>query len=202
LASVGNSKKFSFSRARPSGLFPAKRFGCEDAENSSECMSTASTGSDHSDMCVRMCQSASDSPSLYERIDESSGSDEELVNGRRLGGLWKSLSIRSGGSGKYCSNEMSQGDRLGLDLLESSSEKRFSDHEIWKGCVVNGAKSMRGVRAPMTFWPYWVYQMYDSYALAHNAAGNDSLLSLLSVCSNIYLSPCSWIHSFMLVNMN
>ena len=187
MASVGNSRKFSFSRALHSGLSPAKRFVYDDAENSSECMSTGSTGSDHSDMCVKMRQSASDSPGLYERFDESSNSDEELVHGRRRG-MQNSLSSRSGGSGKYCSNEMSQGDRLGLDSLESSSGKRSSGHEICKVCIVNGAKSMCGGRAPMTFWPHWVYQMYDSYALARNAAGNDSLLTFVHLQQYISFS--------------
>lgn len=162
LASVSNSSMFSFSRPLPSSLSPAKRFGHEDAENYSECMSVASTGSDHSDIGMRMCQSAGDSPSLYERIDGSSSSDEELLCERRQK-LQKSLSCRSGGSGH--SKKGRDDDRRGCDSVDSSPEKGSS----WKGgYIVNGAKYM--CAAPLTFWPRWVYQMYDSYALAWRAA--------------------------------
>ncbi|ONK79086.1 uncharacterized protein A4U43_C01F2800 [Asparagus officinalis] len=174
LASVGNSRKFSLSHAVPSGLSPNKRLTYEDAENSSECMSPASAESDHSDVCMRICPSASDSLSLYERIYESSSSDEESVYGRRKR-LPKSFSTRSTrstrsrASGKHCTKKLSKDDRLGWDSPESSAEKRSSDHEKWKGgCTVDGAK--RVCRAPMSFWPHWVYQMYDSYALAQRAA--------------------------------
>lgn len=179
LASTSNPRMY-FSHPLHSSPSPAKRFGHEDAANYSECMSIASTGSDHSDICTRICQSTGDSPSLYERIDASSSSDEELLGGRRQK-LRKSLSCRSGGSGH--SKKSRDDDGFGCDSVNSSPEKGST----WKGgYIVGGAKYM--CPAPLTFWPCWVYQMYDSYALAWRAAGNVPFLSIFP-CAVVYIFP-------------
>lgn len=160
LASVPNSGKSSSLHPVSLCLSRNKQFGDEDDENNSECASVASTGNDHLDIWMSACPSRSDSPSLRERIDGSCSSDEEVVQGQRRR-LQRSPSSRSGGSNKYCSPKVSQSHVLGLDSLESSPEKRSSS-------VVNHAKCIYA--APMSFWPRWVYQMYDSYALARVVA--------------------------------
>lgn len=176
LASFRSPGKFSLSRQVPSRDSPAKQFGYEDADSNSECTSVASPGSEHTDMWSRMSQTASNSCGLHEKIDEPSSSDEESGGGQRQR-LRISLSGRLGGLNRHGSPKMSQGYGHTSNSLESPSDKGYSDHEAYKGgYVTNRAKSVYG--APMSYWPHWVYHMYDSYVLARIAAGNVSILSI------------------------
>ncbi|KAJ6838773.1 uncharacterized protein M6B38_319445 [Iris pallida] len=159
LASVGNFRKCSFPCTIPVDPFPEKQHGHEDAESSSECMSVASTGSDNSELCMRMCSSLSDFPSRHQWLDESSSEDEESVHRRRQKLQKSCLSSRSSAS---CYNHK----KLGWG---SSPEKGSTDDEISKDGRSN-IFTKRINRAAMSFWPHWVYQMYDSYALARRAA--------------------------------
>lgn len=170
LASVSNLQKYNFSHAVTSGVSPSKKHVYEDAEKDSECMSGASIASDHSEMDMRMCPSAADSPDGYGRIDESSSSDDELVRGRGQG-VRRSYSSRSGGSDQcYTREKMSEDDRSRWDSVEVPSPgKRYSKGEKWEGnWGINDSKRVH--RAAMSFWPQWVYQMYDAYSLARRAA--------------------------------
>jgi hypothetical protein len=41
-------------------------------------------------------------------------------------------------------------------------------------------------QAPLSFWPRWAYEMYDSYSLSRRAAGTK-----LFLCSFLFLLNCS-----------
>lgn len=146
LASVNNSRKISSS---------AKQLNYEEAENSLECMSGENTDSDHSDTCMRTCTSSSSSPNQYRKTYETSSSDEELILER---------SQKFDNSDKHRDQKTRKTDKLDFDSIKSSppSNLRRDRHTI------KHAKIMKG--APVAFWPWWVYKMYDSYALASRAA--------------------------------
>ncbi|EHA8589614.1 Protein cereblon [Cocos nucifera] len=163
LASVGNFRKCSFSRAASLGDSPDKRRACEDIDNDWERMSATSTVSDHS------ATDSSDSPHGY-GVDKSLSGDEDFMDG------WDQRRR------KFCSDGFSRSDQvhkcakfdedenLGWDSVEEyASGKRSGDREKReRHGAVHEKKWM--FCAPLSFWPHWVYQMYDSYSLARRAA--------------------------------
>ena len=64
------------------------------------------------------------------------------------------------------------------DDLECEMKDRSNKHEGSPECRVTKERFRAVTRrkgsyqAPLTFWPHWVYQMYDSFALARRAAGD------------------------------
>ncbi|XP_074573756.1 uncharacterized protein LOC141830172 isoform X2 [Curcuma longa] len=158
VASISNFHRGSFTCVTPSRISPAKRQGFDGAENSWECGSYGSITSDHStDMKLLVSTSDSgDSFGIYDRFDEPS-SDEEFMHGQDRK-MKKSLSKILGGLAKSC--------KFGS---EHSPGKISDDCEKWeRNLVVN--KSKWQSPAPLSFLPFWMYQMYDSYSLAHRAA--------------------------------
>ncbi|XP_010915397.1 uncharacterized protein [Elaeis guineensis] len=163
LASVSNFRKCSFSHAALLGASPAKRRACVDIDNDWERMSAASIVSDHS------ATDSSDSPHRY-GVDESLSGDEDFMDG------WDQRRRKFHSEGFSRSDQVhkcvkfDEDDNLGWDSVEDfASGKRSGDWEIReRHRAVHEKKSV--FCAPLSFWPHWVYQMYDSYALARRAA--------------------------------
>ncbi|XP_065044188.1 uncharacterized protein LOC135676671 isoform X1 [Musa acuminata AAA Group] len=159
LASISNFQRPSFAHVTCSSGSPFKQHGHEDAETSWDCMSYGSITSDHSmDMRVSLSPSDSgDSPCIFERSAEPSSVDEEFMheqNGRHKNSVSKILG-KSSQSCKYG--------------IEWSPRERSDDGEKVESNLAT-SESKWQFNAPMTFLPYWAYQMYDSYSLARRAA--------------------------------
>ncbi|KAJ0986400.1 hypothetical protein J5N97_004756 [Dioscorea zingiberensis] len=153
LAAVNNLSKCAPSHPESSRVPLSKHLGYEDAESDWECMSATSTFSDHSMMDMR---TPTDSPREGERFDALSSSDDDLISGHAPR-LQKCYLNKSGGSDQS-HGKLSEDESMRSDLAGASSSGR------------GPIKSAGQRRAPMAFWPYWVYQMYDSYSLARKAA--------------------------------
>ncbi|KAK8948374.1 hypothetical protein KSP39_PZI005536 [Platanthera zijinensis] len=166
LASVTNFRKCHFPSAKLSSITPARLHHKVQTENDWECLSGTSIGSDNSEMDFKFCLSGTDSSCGYERIRECTSSDEEFAH--RPGQLrGNSRGSKSHGSDQiFKFGNLGESHRHGLDAaIESSPDKRSSGVKYG---VIDGFR--RIPRASVSFWPEWVYQMYDSYALAQRAA--------------------------------
>ncbi|PKA57239.1 hypothetical protein AXF42_Ash002543 [Apostasia shenzhenica] len=166
LAAVSDTKGCNYPRGCASEFSPSKACKKKYNENDWECMSGASFSSDYSDMDVKLCSSATACSCKCERIQECSSSDEEfahIIGQRRR----KPCPCRLSGLYQNCQCRNLPESRLGLDSVEESSAEKISNAA--KYGVIHS--SSRVPRASMSFWPLWVYQMYDSYSLARKAAG-------------------------------
>ncbi|XP_058074180.1 uncharacterized protein LOC131222940 [Magnolia sinica] len=165
LASVSNFQTRSYSRSMPSNSSCAKNHKYEEEENDWECMSDASIESDHSRMDKRVRHSVTDSYNGYGSVDESTSSDDEFVSelGHRLGG---SRPDNSGSSRKSrMLDESNESNSIGLGTEESTRRRQSLKGDGWKK-VWAADESKWLLRAPRSFWPHWVYRMYDPYCLA------------------------------------
>ncbi|XP_077209860.1 ATP-dependent protease La (LON) domain protein [Tasmannia lanceolata] len=161
LASVSNFHNGSFAHAVPSHASRGKRHKYNNEENDSDHMSEASTDSNYSMKDMRMQQSSIGSSYSHESIDESTSSDDEFLSGLgfRLG---RSHPDNSEGSREHCiSDKMHENDTVGQGTVKECEEWK----KVW---AADKSKWLR--RAPRSFWPHWVYRMYDSYSLAQKAA--------------------------------
>lgn len=171
LASVGNFRKCSFSRAAPLGVSPAKRRACENIDNDWERMSATSIISDHS------ATDSSDSPHRY-GADESLSGDEDFMDG------WDQRRIKSHFEGFIRSGQVHKREKFNEDEnLEGESVEEYASRKrsgYWERMEGNRAVHEKKwvFCAPLSFWPHWVYQMYDSYSLARRAAGNKTFFGL------------------------
>nr|DAD48867.1 TPA_asm: hypothetical protein HUJ06_018804 [Nelumbo nucifera] len=171
LASVSNLWSRSLSCSRNSR---AKWHKSQCEENDSESMSETSFESDLSPTEMRMHKSAIDSTNSFDRIDEMMSSDDEgfeLVSGSQLG-RYHSNEFR--GSSQHCiidrgseSEDTSPG--IGNQFTPGKISHQSCKGERWKkkGLL---SDSNWAYRVPKSYWPNWVYQMYDSYYLARRAA--------------------------------
>ncbi|XP_039116134.1 uncharacterized protein LOC120251613 [Dioscorea cayenensis subsp. rotundata] len=162
LAAVYNWSKCTPSHAESSSVSLSKRQGFEDAESDWECMSATSTFSDSSTMDTR---TPTDSPCRYERFDALSSSDEDSMPGH-ASRLRESYLNKLGGSGQS-HDRLSENDSMKSDLAGALPSGRVPIKSA--GSFVP-TRLKWSHKAPMAFWPHWVYQMYDSYALAQKAA--------------------------------
>ncbi|MQL78834.1 hypothetical protein Taro_011252 [Colocasia esculenta] len=170
LASVPNpSCSRSLSHASPSDASPDKHH-YEDEENDWEHISDMSASSDHSLLDIRMQQSLIDSPSEYGKSDYCTSSDEDFEHEQQrrlsrsfqgnLEGLWK----------QHKHERTSHGKSIAYDVRKGSSPVKLSRKDEGQGRTSSFNVSKSSYRAPLSFWPHWVYQMYDSYSLARKAA--------------------------------
>ncbi|XP_074286975.1 uncharacterized protein LOC141612156 [Silene latifolia] len=142
----------------------AKRHRDADEINDSDTESDRSFVSELSLSEMRLHQSALESCCKFDMINESSSSDEETHVYES--GILSSKSQSSDGSSnpKYMS----------LFADSDSGKKAKMRHLSQKG--VASRKQTVSPRlnqfrvAPRAFWPYWVYQMYDSFSLAKKTA--------------------------------
>ncbi|XP_073007574.1 uncharacterized protein [Typha latifolia] len=170
LAAVNNFQKCSFPPAVSSGASPAKHHGCADVDNDWESISSIS---DHSAADTRICDwgsASSDSPDTYEMLNEYSSGDEELRHGRLRRQKKRCSKKLHGSSQFYKHDKMNEEDKLGWDSIEEYPlGKKIGANEKRKRHWA-ASDSKQAFQAPMSFWPRWVYQMYDSYSLAQTAA--------------------------------
>ncbi|KAI0496480.1 hypothetical protein KFK09_022797 [Dendrobium nobile] len=167
LAAVTDFRKRHYPSAKVSGFSPLQLHNKMLTDNDWECMSGTSNGSDHSDIDLKFCLSGYDSFGGYERIQECSSSDEEEFANRPGKLKGKSRTSKSHGLDRnYKSGYVGEHHRPDLDLVkESTPEKKSS------GVKCGATDSLRRIpKASLSFWPGWIYQMHDSYALARRAA--------------------------------
>uniref|UniRef100_A0A1D1YFS3 Protein cereblon n=1 Tax=Anthurium amnicola TaxID=1678845 RepID=A0A1D1YFS3_9ARAE len=164
LASVTNpSCSHSLSHALLSDASPDKH-QYEDEENDWECISN--TSPDHSVTGMGVQQPVMDSPVKCGRFDYCASSDEDFEHEQ------KRQLRRSFPDHRWQHNheKLSYADSTISDIRKVSSPVRLSSKggRQERSGVFNEAKC--SYRAPMSFWPHWVYQMYDSFSLARKAA--------------------------------
>lgn len=177
LASVGSLVKSSYSHVVPSESSCVKGKKYEDEENGRECMSDRST--DESDVSLtemRMQQSSIHSSngcrSIYDPVSSN-------VCVSRLGrNLERSFRDYSEGSQHSC-----MGDVVSESIAKENVQGRQSVERWKKTWAADESNWLR--RAPRSFWPYWVYRMYDSYSLARRVTG-DGIASFSFLHLNIF----------------
>jgi len=133
-----------------------------DSELECSTPSPNSNASNHSSMDTKLCHLGSQSSDSMK-----SSSDEE---GDLLHLQWrqKRRSVRKSGASSHSDKtNMSNEDDLCLTPLQPLLTARARDT---KRRQQYHAYSKQASQAPLSFWPRWVYEMYDSYTLARNAA--------------------------------
>lgn len=119
----------------------------------------------------RAHQSAIDSCSGYDMIDESTSSGDEKSEPN----LQRSHLNDSDTTGSLLSEPEKEDSCLGTSsILGMESCKGKHPISCLKNANINQLRSV-----PKAFWPHWVYRMYDSYCLAQRAAGSLNLLFLI-----------------------
>lgn len=162
VASVGYLENNSHSNVVPSESSCAKQKKHDDQENGSECMFDRNTdGSDLSLTKLRMCQPPVDSSDGYRSIYEPVSSNE-CVSGSGCS-LGRSFPDDSEGSQHHC-----LGDAVSENIAKTDVQGKSA--KIWKKTWAADESNWLH-RAPRSFWPYWVYRMYDSYSLAQRVTG-------------------------------
>ncbi|KAL9376411.1 hypothetical protein Peur_030531 [Populus x canadensis] len=163
LAPLSNLRGHKFSSVLPS-TFSSVGYGHSD--NDSEANSEESFETELSLAERRIHQSALNSCYGYDMMDESMSSDDDKFMSRPE----EMRSRRSHLSETERSLYSDTGKNLGNTTLEignssSLAKKGEGSKRCWKNTDLNQFR-----RVPRTFWPYWVYSMYDSYCLAEKAA--------------------------------
>ncbi|XP_020098187.1 protein cereblon isoform X1 [Ananas comosus] len=161
LASVNNYRTCTFSHRKASGVLAALQHGFVDAENDSDSVSSGSVLSDYSEMDTRVCLTGSgsvDSANKNEMFNELSSGEEEFLHGHF--GMQQKISSKSSRSAAHFKHEKMNEE--GVD--KHSPRKELSN--IYRAAT----ESNCAFQAPMSFWPRWVYEMYDAYSLARRAA--------------------------------
>ncbi|KAL4194194.1 hypothetical protein AMTRI_Chr05g58110 [Amborella trichopoda] len=166
-----------------------KRRGYESGENDSGSASDTSTGSYHSTRDGIKNQLKFNS-NKYGKIEEAHSSDDEPSPLRWWHRKAISCPVTSEGSqGDQFSGEVNESDSSEQEIMEDTVTRRqsFGDGgwmSLQKAHATDGLKQLS--RGQRSFWPLWVYQMYDSYSLARKAAdmwkqiiGNPSLDDLV-----------------------
>lgn len=137
----------------------AKRHSGAVENNDSDAESEESFLTELSLSEIRLHQSAIESCAAYDMIDESTSSDDEKYVCESELHSGKSLSSDGSSQSKYRS-------RIGA---ATGVERKARIRQLpQKGGMPAGLTKFRSVSR--AFWPYWVYQMYDSFALAQKAA--------------------------------
>lgn len=153
-------------RSKPS-ITCAKGEGDSAEINDSEEDSEESFESELSLTEMKLHQSAVNSCTGYDIVDESTSSDDEKnvfasdLPSRKL------LATSSNGS-SLLAHERTASDGSRAGRKETEKESSYLDKGWRKGRLISKVQRSRGV--PRAFWPYWVYQMYDSFCLAQKAA--------------------------------
>ncbi|KAL5697535.1 hypothetical protein ACHQM5_028668 [Ranunculus cassubicifolius] len=157
LASVSNSWRRNLSNSLPLKGSPARQHLYTDEESDSESISQKSFSSARSSPESRFRDSSTDSGNERDSIfDQLANSDEEIV------------CEPEGSSQPIICKKDTETDNIGL--LDTRKEF-IKCEESCKGEKRHGwVASASGHRAPTTFWPNWVFRMFDSYCLAQRAA--------------------------------
>eukprot|EP00268_Persea_americana_P013160 TRINITY_DN15739_c0_g1_i3.p1 TRINITY_DN15739_c0_g1~~TRINITY_DN15739_c0_g1_i3.p1 ORF type:complete len:558 (+),score=120.31 TRINITY_DN15739_c0_g1_i3:339-2012(+) len=168
LASVSNIRNCGYSHAVLSAAALAKSQRSKDDDFMWEYYSSTSTDSDHPTTDVKMQRCPLDFCDCYGNTDESMSSDNE--QNCDLGHM--SRRSHPSNSESECQPHIhdttsESDDGSGLESAKESVQGREAIRE-WKKVAAVGSKWLH--RAPRSFWPHWVYRMYDSYFLAWRLA--------------------------------
>ncbi|KAG6739421.1 hypothetical protein POTOM_057017 [Populus tomentosa] len=162
LAPLSNLRGHKFSSVLPS-TFSSVGYGHSDNDseaNSEESFETALSLEER-----RIHQSALNSCYGYDMMDESMSSDDDKFMSQSE----EMRSRRSHLSETEGSLYLDTGKNVGNTTLEignsSGLAKKGEGSKKGKNTDLNQFR-----RVPRTFWPYWVYSMFDSYCLAEKAA--------------------------------
>jgi cereblon len=137
-------------------------------------------------MDTRLCYLGSQSS---DSMRSSSDEDGDLMHTQ----FWrrKQHSVRESGASSHSDKKtnMSNENDLCLTPLQSLPIAKTRDAKRRRQYH---AYSKQASQAPLSFWPRWVYEMYDSYTLARSAAGIEiqSHQPILYVCSFVKLFSC------------
>lgn len=133
-----------------------------DSELECDTPSPSSNTSNHSSLDTRFYHLGSQSS---DSMKSSSDEDEDLTHQR----FWrqKRHSVRESGASSHSDKDISNEDGLCLTPLKSLPTARTRETKRRRQYH---AYSKQAFQAPLSFWPRWVYEMYDSYSLAHKAA--------------------------------
>ncbi|KAL9230351.1 hypothetical protein vseg_005714 [Gypsophila vaccaria] len=157
-----NSHSFSLS---PKPCHQAKRQRDADEINDSDTESEKSFVSELSLSEMRLHQSALEACSRFDMMDASTSSDEERY-------VCESEILSSKSQSSDGSSNRKYPRRL---FSDSESARKAKPRRLFE----KGSASRKEIVAPRlnqfrtvsrAFWPYWVYQMYDSFSLAKKAA--------------------------------
>jgi cereblon len=148
-----------------------------DSEPEWDCLSPTSTSSDHSVPGKRIYLSDSQSSgSLSGILDESSSDNEDPM---------RELPSQNHGSVKtidtfgHSVKHTNSGDEVDLCVTSSKSISRARKNTTTQRRHYCGAyKSKMSSQAPLSFWPRWAYELYDSYSLSWRAAGIELFIIL------------------------
>jgi hypothetical protein len=127
-----------------------------DSENDFDSLSSTSTSSDHSVTDTRIYYSSNEDEDL---LPEPSWQKHESVN--EFGTLCHPVKDAT----------MVNDDDLWFASPKSLSTVRKKDER--QRPYHSACNSKMALEAPLSFWPRWVYDMYDSYSLASRAAGTE-----------------------------
>lgn len=146
-----------------------------DSELECDTPSPNSNTSNHSSMDTRLCHLGSQSS---DSLKSSSDEDRDLMQKQFWGR--KRHSVRESGASSHSDKKTNMNNEYDLCLtpLQSSPIAKTRDTKRRRQYH---AYSKQASQAPLSFWPRWVYEMYDSYTLARRAAGTD-ILSHLPKC--------------------
>ncbi|KDP34171.1 hypothetical protein JCGZ_07742 [Jatropha curcas] len=153
-----------------SGMGPSKVSSCRhgDGDNDSEATSAESYESELSLAERRIHQSAIDSSCSYDTMNESTSSDDD-----KSGSEMKSTRSHASDADSIGSLHLEHKENIEKTTLGTAcgstpgkrSRRGEGSKRCWKNTDLNQFR-----RVPRAFWPYWVYQMYDSYCLARRGA--------------------------------
>lgn len=136
-----------------------------DSELECDTPSPNSNISNPSSMDTRLCYLGSQSS---DSMKSSSDEDGDLMHTQ----FWrrKQHSVRESGASSHSDKKtnMSNENDLCLTPLQSLPIEKTRDAKRQRQYH---AYSKQASQAPLSFWPRWVYEMYDSYTLARSAAG-------------------------------
>jgi cereblon len=157
-----------------------------DSELECDTPSPNSKISNPSSMDSRLCHLGSQSS---DSMKSSSDEDEDLMPKQ----FWKRKqhSVRESGASSHSDKKtnMRNDNDLCLTPLQSSPIAKTRDAKRRRQYH---AYSKQASQAPLSFWPRWVYEMYDSYTLARSAAGIEiqSHQPMFYICSFVKLFSC------------
>ncbi|KAL6851609.1 hypothetical protein ACP4OV_020173 [Aristida adscensionis] len=160
LAACNSFKLHTCSPVLGFDISPTKQQERMDSELECDTLSPRSNTSNHSSMDARTCHLGSPSNDS----DHNGDSMHENFLRRKL-----KYVKRIGASGQSDKNTMHNEDGLCLTSLESSPTASPGDTKRRRQYHAAGF-SKQAFQAPLSFWPRWAYEMYDSYTLARRAA--------------------------------
>lgn len=148
----------------------SNEFDNVESEPDPDSLSPTSTSSDHSVSDKRIYLSGSQSSgslrcgSLYESSSEDEDPMHELS--------WhKHGSVKESDALGHSVKQTNSGDEVDLCFTSSKSISR-KDNTAQQRHYCGAYKLKMASQAPLSFWPRWAYEMYDSYSLSWRVAGS------------------------------